>query len=64
MEPYRSVFEYQTARDAKVVRQYEAGDSLAKIATRFGVSKSTVGDILRFQGVPLRPRGRPRKDST
>jgi lambda repressor-like predicted transcriptional regulator len=42
-----------------VIRLYKDGWALARLATKFDVSPSTVTNTLRRAGVPIRRPGRP-----
>lgn len=67
----RSGFDIQTRYRAKSLdrlearrarRLYEAGDSIADIATALDLAQYVVGKELRRAGVPIRPRGfQPKK---
>jgi transcriptional regulator with XRE-family HTH domain len=51
-----------TARDQAILREYEAGDSQATIASRYGVCKARISQIIIQYGKSSRKRGRPPKD--
>jgi transposase-like protein len=42
---------------AQLVDAYRAGASTRDLAMRHGVAKSSVNQVLRRQGIKLRPRG-------
>jgi DNA-binding NarL/FixJ family response regulator len=48
----------------EVIRLYQAGRSVDWIAERLDVSSSTVRRTLVRAGVPIRPRGRPRRSAS
>lgn len=49
---------FLTAQDiADIARRYGAGETTQQIGTRYGISKTRVGDVLREQNVTIRRQG-------
>lgn len=44
-----------------VTVSYRSGATLHEIAQTFGVSHTTIWRWLRHAGIPIRPRGRPKR---
>jgi hypothetical protein len=46
-----------TENVADIVARYEAGETTQQLGTRYGISKTRVGNVLREQGVAIRRQG-------
>jgi hypothetical protein len=44
-----------------ICERYVAGESLRALAKRYKLSTTTISEHLKRAGIPVRPRGRPRK---
>ena len=47
-------------RNAQIINLYQAGLTLAKVATKVGLGKQRVHQIVQASGVEMRKRGRPK----
>ena len=52
------------AATRELVEAYRFGSATRELSARYGVSKSAVIEVLRRQGINLRPRGSTRRDRT
>jgi hypothetical protein len=59
-KPKPSSRDHFPERNAEIVRRYREGEASVAIGKLFGMSMHAVLSVLRRQGIPRRPRGRPR----
>ncbi|WP_284742793.1 helix-turn-helix domain containing protein [Amycolatopsis sp. RTGN1] len=54
---HRTARQLRPAEIDELVAAYQAGDRVRELATRFGVSRDTVGKHLRSRGIDTKPPG-------
>ena len=55
--PYKIILRLGPEAIKNVIADYQAGSSTRELASRYGIAKTTVINVLRRRGILLRPRG-------